>query len=274
MPQRMQKPCRHKGCNKLHRNANGYCDQHSDDALGWKRSQERKGNVTQRGYGYKWQVLRKRVLERDGYLCQCEECAKKLMPLPAHEVDHIIPKSQGGKDNLDNLRAINRECHKRKTQIESITKIQSVKDVSFYPEWLEPASCNLIIVFGAPASGKSTYVKENANPSDLVIDLDVIQAKITGEDLYKDDSKALAQAIYLRNKMLSTLKSRRVDERVWFISTGKTKSRRNWWMDKLKPSKVIMMNTSKEESIRRIQSDARRSGKANDQIRVVNEYEY
>lgn len=68
-----------------------------------------------RGYGTAWDKLRKVIMERDHYLCQCPECAKRLVPLPAHEVDHIKPKADGGTDDEANLRAVNRECHKRIT---------------------------------------------------------------------------------------------------------------------------------------------------------------
>lgn len=69
--------------------------------------------------GRPWRRLRLEVLERDKYLCQCEDCkAKKLVTL-ADEVDHIVPLCQGGTDDPSNLRAINRECHKLKTQAES-----------------------------------------------------------------------------------------------------------------------------------------------------------
>jgi len=35
--------------------------------------------------------------------------------MPATEVDHIIPKAKGGTDDMSNLQAINKECHKKKT---------------------------------------------------------------------------------------------------------------------------------------------------------------
>jgi len=35
--------------------------------------------------------------------------------MTATEVDHIIPKAKGGTDDMSNLQAINKECHKKKT---------------------------------------------------------------------------------------------------------------------------------------------------------------
>jgi 5-methylcytosine-specific restriction protein A len=58
-------------------------------------------------------------MERDHYLCQCPECAKRQVPLVAHEVDHIKPKAEGGTDDESNLRAVNRECHKRITKLQT-----------------------------------------------------------------------------------------------------------------------------------------------------------
>lgn len=73
--------------------------------------------TTQRGYGYRWQKLRKVILKRDGFLCQVCKSAGKYTP--ADEVDHIVPKASGGSDDPDNLRAICKPCHSIKTAKES-----------------------------------------------------------------------------------------------------------------------------------------------------------
>lgn len=119
MALRPNKPCRARGCNALTRNAGGYCDEHASQSSGWARRQDAAGSTTSRGYGYSWQKLREKVLRRDGYLCQCEECQALGRVRPAHEVDHRVPKAAGGTDALSNLRAMNHECHKRKTAADS-----------------------------------------------------------------------------------------------------------------------------------------------------------
>ena len=38
--------------------------------------------------------------------------------VPATEVDHIVPKARGGPDAWDNLQALCKSCHSRKTAVE------------------------------------------------------------------------------------------------------------------------------------------------------------
>lgn len=114
---RPQRICRSVACKELHRNANGYCEQHQEQAAAWVNS--RKKSATDRGYGAAWRRLRSRVLKRDGWLCRCSECVATGRIKEASEVDHIIPKFEGGTDELSNLQAINVECHRLKTQGEA-----------------------------------------------------------------------------------------------------------------------------------------------------------
>jgi 5-methylcytosine-specific restriction protein A len=80
----------------------------------------------ERGYGATWDKLRKLVLERDGYLCQCTHCKAEFRVTLATEVDHVVSKAiakrRGWTDEQiedpSNLAAINGDCHKRKTQEE------------------------------------------------------------------------------------------------------------------------------------------------------------
>lgn len=51
-----------------------------------------------------WRKLRKRILERDQYICQY--CGNE-----ADTVDHVIERSKGGTDSLDNLVAACRRCN-------------------------------------------------------------------------------------------------------------------------------------------------------------------
>lgn len=58
------------------------------------------------GYGDEWEDIREKTLRRDNYRCQ--RCFENRGPLQAH---HIVPKSDGGPDTLDNLVTLCRPCH-------------------------------------------------------------------------------------------------------------------------------------------------------------------
>jgi 5-methylcytosine-specific restriction endonuclease McrA len=56
-----------------------------------------------------WRTLRERALSRDGRICVTPNCGA-----PAKVVDHIIPRREGGRDDLVNLRSLCRSCDNRR----------------------------------------------------------------------------------------------------------------------------------------------------------------
>lgn len=60
-------------------------------------------------------VLRRRVYERDGYVCWL--CGEKVrLDVSPHantaaSLDHVIPVSKGGKWSMENLRTAHRSCN-------------------------------------------------------------------------------------------------------------------------------------------------------------------
>lgn len=58
--------------------------------------------------------LRKKILERDGYRCQCCGASIKTEPNLLLEIDHKIPLSKGGLTTEDNLQALCWRCNRKK----------------------------------------------------------------------------------------------------------------------------------------------------------------
>ena len=46
---------------------------------------------------------------------KCAQCGLTFRENDVMEVDHVIPKSQGGKDSYDNRQLLHRHCHDTKT---------------------------------------------------------------------------------------------------------------------------------------------------------------
>ena len=68
-------------------------------------------NAYERGYcSQGWKAARREVLLRDNY--QCKVCGAVVHGKRAH-VDHIVPKAQGGSDEVSNLRTLCVSCHSK-----------------------------------------------------------------------------------------------------------------------------------------------------------------
>lgn len=114
MPHLAPHPCRAPRCAGLTHAR--YCDRHQDLAraeeaqrIARKKARERsRPSTTARGYGRAWQKLRLEVLKAMP-VCPCG--------VPATEVDHVVPRRQGGTDHPSNLGARCRSCHSRKTAL-------------------------------------------------------------------------------------------------------------------------------------------------------------
>ena len=79
--------------------------------MSWSRESRHE-----RGYGTDWYKLRSHVLAEEPL---CRMCAALGRVTPATDLDHILPKAQGGTDRLDNLQPLCRACHDDKTRADN-----------------------------------------------------------------------------------------------------------------------------------------------------------
>ena len=106
-----------KWCSKCKEPHAGQCPK-----SGWKGYRHKQGS-SGRG-GTTWQNRRKRIFERDGYLCQEHKRLGKLVSVSLHGInhgvcDHITPLAEGGSDDDENLQTICQSCDKTKTAQEA-----------------------------------------------------------------------------------------------------------------------------------------------------------
>lgn len=104
------------------------------------------------------------------------------------------------------------------------------------------------LVTGPPASGKSTYVRENAKPTDAIIDLDLLD----GDSALR---AALEESLHLKGS--------RTD--VWVCRTLPDPKDRNGFAEYIQADEVVLLNDSTEdELIARLEgtedAEARREG--------------
>lgn len=119
----------------------------------------------------------------------------------------------------------------------------------------------LTVVAGAPGSGKSWWVQQHAGPSDLVLDLDAIRARLSGLSLYEAPEATLWPAMEARNGQLARLAREDCPwPAAWLVASSPTAAARAWW--RRHGARVVVLETPLDVCLARIRADARRRTKA------------
>jgi len=177
----------------------------------------------------------------------CQAHLAKGKRVPATEVDH----KDGNSHNNDraNLQGLCKSCHAKKTA----TEHPHTRRAQLLPTWMPMPIKPLIVVCGPPGSGKTTHVRERAQPGDLVLDLDEL-AERNGLDT--ETPQGRDKAIRIRNSILAKFcEGRTKHPRCWLIATAGSFKQRKFWKDL--GAEVVPMMTDKAICRQRVMSDGR-----------------
>ena len=113
-------------------------------------------------------------------------------------------------------------------------------------------------VYGAPCSGKTSFVQSVKGNSDFIIDIDLIWQSVTGGNLY-DKPDALKGVVFaVRDTMLEKAKTRSGNwERCYIIEGGANKAQRERRIAAI-GCEPIFINTSKADCINNLMRDNKR----------------
>lgn len=123
-----------------------------------------------------------------------------------------------------------------------------------HPYWFRPTFVPMTIVCGPPASGKTTYVANHKGQGDVVFDLDAIAIDLYKRPLSNLDSDQRIKCIKARNERMGKLmwaKAKGIHGHAWLIVSEPDGRKRQWWADKVKPSSIVVIETSAAECIAR-----------------------
>lgn len=174
----------------------------------------------------------------------CEHCHKPIVNTYGSIGHHKIHLTESNyKDanislNPDNIMLVHAKCHNQ------IHGKLSYIDRQIY------------LVYGSPFSGKSTYVKDNMDIGDLVIDMDNIWQCISNCDRYIKPNRLKSNAFIIRDTLLDMVRMRTGKwQNAWVIGGYPLISERERLANQL-GAKTIFVDTSKDECLKRLsQSD-------------------
>lgn len=217
----------------------------------------------------KWEKCRTAYMSQVNWIC--ERCGN-----PAALVHHkkYINESNIHDPaitlNFDNLEALCQECHND----EHVKAWRKPVDTVFDDEGNVVYAPRVFLISGAPGSGKSTYVRNNKKFGDLVLDLDFIGAALIGEpeNIHKSYDNLLSIVLAVRETIYNAIANNKGNwKRAFVITTQANVLELNSIAQRLK-AEIIIMNTSKEECLRRIKNDFSRKHRQNLFERLVIEW--
>lgn len=110
-------------------------------------------------------------------------------------------------------------------------------------------------VYGAPCSGKSTFVRENMQAGDLVFDIDRLWSALSGQPEYVKPNELKPVIFNARNAIIDSIKTRAGDwQTAWVIEGGALIGDRMRRIETL-GAESIFIDATHDECIRRLAND-------------------
>lgn len=204
------------------------------------------------------QLMAERV-NSEGVLL-CAHCGKPILfdyDCIAHHIIEVTISNLNDPDitlNPDNIELVHHKCHnKHHKRFGYIQK-------------------RAYVVWGAPCSGKSSFVMENKERDDLLIDMDLLWRAITGGEKYDKPDALKAQAFALRDCLLDSVKTRAGKWSVaYYVTTEPRRAARDRLCARL-GAEPIYIPCTREEALDRLANDPERKEYAAQWAEYINKF--
>lgn len=208
---------------------------------------------TQRFYkSRKWEAFRKVIVEQrtdaDGFV-RCAICGQPILKKYDLIIHHKTELNEANVNdatvslNPDNVECVHFKCH---------NKIHNRFSEGHAASSKPQAKKQVVIVYGAPCSGKTTWVHENATENDIVVDLDSIYEAISINPRYKKTTAQKAVVFEVRDKLYDLIKHRFGRWENAFIITGGARAGDRERLSALVGADhMIFIDASREECVKR-----------------------
>lgn len=139
--------------------------------------------------------LRLERVNEDGLII-CEHCGKPITRAYDCIGHHVIELTNDNVNdpeialNPDNVKLIHFKCHN-----------------AIHERW-QGTKYKVFLVYGAPCAGKSTWVQENANPDDLIVDIDRIWDCLSLGGWKQKTKRLTANVFGVRDLLLDQIRTR------------------------------------------------------------------
>lgn len=212
---------------------------------------EDRPSAAARGYGYRWRKYRTTYLANHPLCVVCGRVAT--------EIDH--KRAVTGPDDplfwdADNHQPMCKPHHSEKTNRDDGG--WGRKRAERWPRY---------VVTGAPASGKSTWVRERARPGDIVWDMDLAASALCMADLYPRPMPVVMALLAMRDALIDHLASVPHECPVYLIVTDPDDASA---IASVIGAELVTMPTTEEECIARVRHG--RADRAAEQVQAIRDW--
>ena len=172
---------------------------------------------------------------------KCSECGRTFS-IDKLRTHHIIELNLNNIDdvtitlNPENIKVVCHGCHNKE-----------------HRRFSGRVNKKVYLVYGAPCSGKTSYVNQVATRYDLIVDLDKIHQAICVCDIFDKPDATKKLAYDIRDLLIDAIKVRKGDwENAYVIGTYPKRSERERLITELGAEPIYIAST-KEECINRVQ---------------------
>lgn len=192
---------------------------------------------------------------------RCEHCGKiiaKSIDIIAHHKIELTPENVKDKNISLNpvlIELICFDCHNK----------------VHYRFGYKPAK-NVVIVYGPPLSGKTTFVKQNMLRGDIVIDMDKLYEAVSFLPSYDKPDNLLTNVRVIHNALIDNIKTRYGKwNNAWIIGGYADKYKREYLANDL-GAELVHCDISKEECIARLERDEERRNRKDEWIKYIDKW--
>lgn len=201
-----------------------------------------------------WTSFRLMIIEQhtdaDGHV-HCAVCHKPILKKYDLIIHHKKELSEANVNdatvslNPDNVECICFSCH---------NKVHDRFQGGSGNNGWKPVQKKVYIVYGSPASGKSTFVYNNADPEDLIVDLDNIWQMVSINNKYVKPNALKSVVFEMRDKLYDIIKYRSGKwHNAYVITGGALKGDRDRLKQRISADDMIFIDTSYDDCIRQVQ---------------------
>lgn len=177
----------------------------------------------------------------------CEYCGKPITrayDIIGHHKIELTPDNVNDYTislNPDNIAFVHHRCH------------------NYIHNKLGYAMRQVFLVYGAPLSGKSSWVESNRNDGDLIIDMDNIWQAISGCNRYIKPNRLKAVAFRIRDDLIDSVKYRFGKWSNAYILGGYPLQSERERVCKELSAREVFIEATEEECLQRLENDEKRN---------------